>query len=75
MRAAVIDNEGNVVNIIVADASVDTLPGFVLVDITSQPQVDFGYVYVNGSFELGPELQAQQDALVAEIEQEAWEEV
>ena len=47
MRCAVIDAVGSVVNVIEADASVDTLEGFVLINSAS---ANVGDLYVNGEF-------------------------
>ena len=78
MRAAVLDNRGYVVNIIVADAAVDTLHGFTLVDITNTPNIDFGYMYVDSAFTLTPErqaeIEAEEAAAFALVLEEAWEE-
>lgn len=55
MRAALIDGNGNVVNIIVADASVDSAPdGFSLVNCPEGVPVNIGDTYVNGEFVPAP---------------------
>lgn len=71
MKAAVVNENGEVVNIIVADASVDTVPGFVLInapdDITTR-HIWTGTEFVPNA-ELATELAAAEDTFVAE----AWE--
>lgn len=71
MKAAVINNQGEVVNIIVADASVDTLPGFLLVN--APDYVSTRYLWNGTEFvpnaELAAELAAAEDQFIAE----AWE--
>jgi hypothetical protein len=72
MRAAVLDNRNYVVNVIMADAATDTLSGVTLVDVTDLPHVSIGYMLSNGEFVLTPESQAAEDAMLAELEQQAW---
>lgn len=71
MRTAVIDESGAVVNVIVADPEKDSIPGFTLVAVPDGVAVDRRWMWSAGlGFYPGPELQAEIDAAVAEIESE-----
>lgn len=71
MRAAVINDQGEVVNVIVADAAVDTIPGFLLVNCPDHVSVQ--YVWTGTEFVPNAELAAQLAAAEEQIVIEAWE--
>lgn len=80
-RAAVLNSKGKVVNVIMADAAKDAVPGMTLVAIDDASPVRPGYVYRDGAFALGTELAAQEAyrqaareaAREASLQPEAWE--
>jgi hypothetical protein len=74
MRCAVVHPKTNeVVNVIVADARVDVVPGFVLVDVPEGSPVSVRYLWQpptmlgmrKGYFYPTAELQAEMDAVAA----------
>lgn len=75
-RCAVVDQTGAVINVIVADPGVDSLPSMTLI-ASDDSNIGVGYVWNGATFELGPELAAQKSAEEAAeqaaIEQEAQE--
>jgi len=73
MRAAIISASGVVENIIVADAAVDQIEGFTLVNIDDGADVQPGDIYNAPNFEMGPERAALAAAALALIEAEALE--
>ena len=55
-KCAVVNPEGSVVNVIVADAAFDTVQGHTLVALPENSEVGAGYVWDGKSFNLGAEL-------------------
>lgn len=71
MRAAVVNDQGEVVNIIVADASIDRLPGFLLVD--APEHVTTQYLWTGEAFVPNAELAAEIAAAEQQFVTEVWE--
>lgn len=71
MKAAVIDESGAVVNVIVADPEKDSIPGMRLVAVPEGVGVDTRWVWNEAEgFKPGPALQAEIDARAAAVEAE-----
>ncbi len=77
MRAAVVNELGEVVNVIVADATVDTLPGYTLINCADD--VSTRHIWNGTALVPNAELQAEIDnaalTLANLIGAEAWETV
>lgn len=71
-KCAVVDNDGNIQNVIIADATTDTLAGHTLIAIADDQELT-GYIWNGTAFVPCPELAAQIAAEQAAIEQEALE--
>lgn len=73
MRAAVINDNGEIINFIAADAAVDTLPGVRLVNVGDD--VTFRHVWNGSAFVPNAEWQAEIEAADAAFQALVWEDV
>lgn len=66
-RCAVVDDKYTVINIIVADADVDVLAGYMLVNVPDDVRAEVGNIYDGVTFNLNEVQQVEADAELARV--------
>ena len=71
LKCAVIEN-GVVVNMILADPTVFSIPGYTLIPMASNTDVDIGWLWNGTEFTKTPEMLAADLAELQALQDQAW---